>query len=272
MTWTPTEPGRWLYHCHRLPHMRMPIPLDPKDVAVADDHAHMHDMDSEYDGMGGMILGITVNGKPAMDTSTGWKPERQLSSLWENAMEIRGSISLVTRPGSFRGRKETAAEYGTHRAGHRIESEPAGGNFDRQQTPGSHEHSLAWHRNRELLRWRARMGGMAIEDTGGRAWANVYRSDGATARGTFIYHTHWHDDGQLTGGVQGTLIVLPKGQTYDPATDKVFFQQGPNEPFGAAMMLMNGTPEPARCSSKRERPTDSGSSTSHHRSTICGCR
>jgi len=27
MTWVPKEPGRWLYHCHRAPHMRLPIPL-----------------------------------------------------------------------------------------------------------------------------------------------------------------------------------------------------------------------------------------------------
>src|SRR5262249_45612393 len=62
--------------------------------------------------------------------------------------------------------------------------------------------------------------------------------------GTFIYHTHWHDDGQLTGGVQGALIVVPAGRTFDPDTDKSFvFTQSPNEPFGAAMMLINGLPQ-----------------------------
>src|SRR5678815_209760 len=62
--------------------------------------------------------------------------------------------------------------------------------------------------------------------------------------GTFMYHTHWHDAAQLTGGVHGPLIVLAPGQTYDPATDKSFlFSQGPNEPFGAAMVLLNGSPQ-----------------------------
>ena len=37
--------------------------------------------------------------------------------------------------------------------------------------------------------------------------------------GTFIYHTHWHNFLQLTGGLYGPLIVLPQGQTFDPATD-----------------------------------------------------
>jgi FtsP/CotA-like multicopper oxidase with cupredoxin domain len=63
--------------------------------------------------------------------------------------------------------------------------------------------------------------------------------------GTFIYHTHWHDDTQLTGGVHGPLIVVPAGQTYDPATDRAFlFSQSPGDPFGAAMLLMNGVPQP----------------------------
>jgi FtsP/CotA-like multicopper oxidase with cupredoxin domain len=63
--------------------------------------------------------------------------------------------------------------------------------------------------------------------------------------GTFISHTHWHDDTQLTGGVHGALIVMPPGQTYDAATDRPFlFSQSPADPFGAAMLLMNGVPQP----------------------------
>src|SRR6185369_9103848 len=59
MSWVPNEPGRWLYHCHRLPHLRLPIDLDPSDVTTLDHHEHAH-ADSEYAGMGGMIMGITV--------------------------------------------------------------------------------------------------------------------------------------------------------------------------------------------------------------------
>ena len=55
MTWVPHEPGRWLFHCHRQPHMRLPVGLDPADVTVADDHEHAHD-DPLYAGMGGMIV------------------------------------------------------------------------------------------------------------------------------------------------------------------------------------------------------------------------
>ena len=62
--------------------------------------------------------------------------------------------------------------------------------------------------------------------------------------GTFIYHTHWHDDAQLTNGIHGPLIVMSPGKAFDPANDKIFlFSQAPAEPFGG-VLLMNGTPQP----------------------------
>jgi FtsP/CotA-like multicopper oxidase with cupredoxin domain len=62
--------------------------------------------------------------------------------------------------------------------------------------------------------------------------------------GTFIYHTHWHDVKQLTGGLYGPLLVLEPGQSYNPETDKVFVvgRGGPNEMQDP--LLLNGTPQP----------------------------
>jgi FtsP/CotA-like multicopper oxidase with cupredoxin domain len=46
--------------------------------------------------------------------------------------------------------------------------------------------------------------------------------------------------------VYGPLIVLPPGQHFEPATDKIFvFGSGVFEPFGK-MLLINGGPQPAR--------------------------
>jgi FtsP/CotA-like multicopper oxidase with cupredoxin domain len=39
--------------------------------------------------------------------------------------------------------------------------------------------------------------------------------------GTFIYHTHLHDSGQLTSGMYGALVVLEPGETFDPELDHV---------------------------------------------------
>jgi FtsP/CotA-like multicopper oxidase with cupredoxin domain len=56
--------------------------------------------------------------------------------------------------------------------------------------------------------------------------------------GTFIYHTHWHDERQLAGGLYGPLIVLEPGERYDPQTDHIVviglngvLIEGQREPF-----------------------------------------
>jgi len=62
--------------------------------------------------------------------------------------------------------------------------------------------------------------------------------------GTFIYHTHWDDVRQLTGGLYGALVVLPPGKSYDPATDKVFVlgRNGPSDSHDP--LVLNGVPQP----------------------------
>ena len=62
--------------------------------------------------------------------------------------------------------------------------------------------------------------------------------------GTFIYHTHWHDVLQLTGGMYGALLVLEPGQEFDPASGKVFVlgRNGPNEMHDP--LVLNGSPQP----------------------------
>jgi FtsP/CotA-like multicopper oxidase with cupredoxin domain len=62
--------------------------------------------------------------------------------------------------------------------------------------------------------------------------------------GTFIYHSHLNDIDQLTGGLYGALIVLPRGETLDPRTDhvKVFGWNHP-DPSGPQHMDLNGLRE-----------------------------
>ena len=37
--------------------------------------------------------------------------------------------------------------------------------------------------------------------------------------GTFMYHTHMHDDHQLSTGMYGAMLVMDPAETYDPETD-----------------------------------------------------
>src|SRR5262249_50864197 len=62
--------------------------------------------------------------------------------------------------------------------------------------------------------------------------------------GTFMYHTHFHNFLQLTGGLYGPLIVLPPGQTFDPETDKpvMIGLGGPHDM--RSPLLLNGRAQP----------------------------
>jgi len=63
--------------------------------------------------------------------------------------------------------------------------------------------------------------------------------------GTFMYHTHMDDSWQLIGGLSGPLIVLPRGASYDVATDHVVMLTTPAEsPFGDRVRI-NGQLDPA---------------------------
>jgi FtsP/CotA-like multicopper oxidase with cupredoxin domain len=64
--------------------------------------------------------------------------------------------------------------------------------------------------------------------------------------GTFIYHTHWHNPGQLAGGIYGPIIVLEPGETYQPARDHIIVLglDGPYRPQPDEAFAVNGENPP----------------------------
>ncbi len=246
MTWVPHEGGRWLFHCHRLPHMRIPVDLDPADVVVMDGHDHAHE-DPAYAGMGGMIMGITVTGAHSETPQTVWEDARHLELVvGSREGDARFYRLEVREPGS--GGANALGRASTALTGPPIVLEQGKpveiAVVNQLDEPTSiHWHGMeleSYYDGVPLLGGIDQMKAPAVE-AGQTFVARMVPS----RAGTFIYHTHWHDDTQLTGGVHGPLIVLPPGATYDPVTDRPFlFSQSPGEPFGAAMLLMNGVPQP----------------------------
>jgi FtsP/CotA-like multicopper oxidase with cupredoxin domain len=60
--------------------------------------------------------------------------------------------------------------------------------------------------------------------------------------GTFIYHTHFSELRQYTGGLTGALVVLEPGQRWDPERDRVFLFGDAREREGN---IINGSTTPA---------------------------
>jgi FtsP/CotA-like multicopper oxidase with cupredoxin domain len=59
--------------------------------------------------------------------------------------------------------------------------------------------------------------------------------------GTFIYHTHFSEMRQYTGGLTGALVVLEPGERWEPERDRVFLIGDARERRGNAI---NGSPTP----------------------------
>jgi FtsP/CotA-like multicopper oxidase with cupredoxin domain len=223
--------------------MRLPVDLTPADVLVLDQHEHAHE-DPAYAGMGGMIMGITVTGESHEPPAEVWSGARRLEltvgaqggdpRYYALSLREPATGAAATQPRGLTGPTIVVEQ------GKPVEIAV----INRLNEPTA----IHWH-GMELPSY---FDGVPVVGGMGEMLAPpVAPGETFVARmvppraGTMIYHTHWHDDTQLTGGVHGALIVMPPGVAHDPATDRAYlFSQSPGEPFGAAMLLMNGVPQP----------------------------
>ena len=241
MTWVPDRVGRWLFHCHMTGHMTPHMAI-PGGMNGADHIEH-----EAAAGMGGLVLGIQITGETA---KTPVAPDMNIHHLRLILRERRGGLPLF---GFELQEPDKAASKGDAplplvgppivlTRGQPAEIEVV--NTLKDPT------AIHWH-GIELESFYDGVPGYtgdslqttpAIEPGG----SFVARMTPPRA-GTFIYHTHWHDEQQLVNGVYGPLIVLEPGEKYDPDHDKVFlfsFGKFP-DPFGN-LLLINGNPQPLR--------------------------
>lgn len=62
--------------------------------------------------------------------------------------------------------------------------------------------------------------------------------------GTFIYHTHAHDPGQLSSGLYGALIVVEPEQPFDPAVERIVLLGGAGPASQAIEVNRSTNPAP----------------------------
>ena len=243
MSWSPDRPGQWLFHCHMLQHMTPPIVPRVPGLSMRaalprpDEHATMH----EASGMGQLVLGITVPGTKRAASGAEWHTDRKLqleiserSGAPRYALQLREGAQAVATP----SKPGLIGPPIVLTRSQSVEIEVV----NRLKDPTA----IHWH-GIELESYYDGVPGWSGTDT--QIMPPVAPGTSFVARmapprtGTFIYHTHWHDQLQLTNGIYGPLIVLPPGEKFDPASDLVFvFSIGD---FGALqeLALINGTPQ-----------------------------
>jgi FtsP/CotA-like multicopper oxidase with cupredoxin domain len=253
LEWSPENAGRWLFHCHfqfhmstdeRLPVFARAIPsqYDPQPPAPGAHPNHAGAMEGMHD-MAGLVLAINIKSRPGATPAVSNRPARKLDLIVEPnaeaaAAENRFSCSVreknkltVSADGAVGPPiVVTRGELTEITVLNRLKSATA----------------IHWH-GLELESYYDGVIGGGIGDQvtpaippGGSFVARFT----PTRAGTFIYHTHAADPGQLTGGIYGALIVLEPGQTFDAEHDKLLVIGSRDPFFDAKRITINGMEKP----------------------------
>ena len=178
-------------------------------------------------GMAGMIIGVTDRpGRPAAERSrrSDQRGRRDLiSSRWRETLSAGRSLSSASRC-----RRPHPGARGLHASRRPVRHSCCGADEPVEITVVNHlgeATALHWH-------------GMELDSyyDGVHGWSGINADSGADDRGqeasfvvrftpprtgTFMYHTHLHDERQLPLGLYGPMVVVDPDETFDPETDHV---------------------------------------------------
>jgi len=244
--------GRWLFHCHMLMHMsaeyRYLEPIVPG--AGLRPAVGIHHAAADSTGMSGLVLGITVQpGARSASPPTSSAPARKLTllarerpatdrapaavlfQLQEGPQPPALDVADVPGPPLILTRGEPVEITVVNQL-----REPTAIHWHGIELDSYHDGVPGWGGLGQLVT-------PSIEP--GQSFVARFTPPRA---GTFIYHTHWHNFLQLTGGLYGPLIVLRPGQTFDPETDipVVIGLGGPLDLKSPLLLNGSAQPEPLR--------------------------
>jgi manganese oxidase len=246
LSWTPTHPGNWIFHCHLAVHFDPDLAKTAAEVmGVANESGHQHHNAS---GMAGLVVGIEVHPRTSEVAEGRPKPtQRQLTLTIAQSPpppnSKRRCISVELRDGVTLAATAHGSELG-----------PPIILYRGQPTEITVVNKLA---NPTAIHWHGielesyydgvpGYGGDSRQVTPPIAPGESFSAHMTPPRaGTYIYHTHWHDLDQLTTGLYGALIVLEPGEKYDPDHDRVFVVSRAGRDIFKDAMLVNGSAEPA---------------------------
>jgi FtsP/CotA-like multicopper oxidase with cupredoxin domain/uncharacterized damage-inducible protein DinB len=241
LSWVPERPGHWLMHCHMTFHMMQPENLPGYSFATH--------YTSENAGMGGLVLGLDVQPSPNSE-STPVKATAAPTAVHKFRLLVRERLgSSRYFPGYSYDLSSSADETASNAlppVGSPLvltRGEPAEIEVVNQLKEPTTVH---WHGIELESPYDGVPGwsGMGQQTTPPIAPGGTYVARMTPPRaGTFIYHSHWHEQKQLGEGLTGPLIVLEPGMKFDSTTDKIFlFSRDGLE--GNEPLLLNGSPQP----------------------------
>lgn len=218
LVWVPERPGNWLFHCHLSFH------VSPEDAKLVPPAPTAHDAHASggAEHMAGLVIGVNVDAQPGADEAPRGRARALRLFVNENPKRGRAprALSFVLQQGTSAPARDSVVIPGTTLV--LTRGEPTDITVVNRLTEPTAVH---WHG----LELESYSDGVAGWSGAGKRLAPVIApGDSFTARltlpraGTFIYHTHLNDIGQITSGLYGALIVLEPGERFDSGTDHVY--------------------------------------------------
>ena len=253
LTWSPSRPGNWVFHCHFVGHISHLVSIGTQKGVPAADSPSGH-ADHRIGGghqMSGLVLGIRV----APNGVASAKPAREYRTM---RLIVRSKPNVYgDRPGYAYVLGGTPAERDTNTLtlpGPTLvlqRNQPVAVTIVNQsQAPAA----VHWH-GIELDSYPDGVPGWSGNPSA--VLPAIAPNDSLTVRftppraGTFMYHSHFDEFGQIASGLYGSIVVLDRGKRYDGDTDRVllFSDDGPTNnvimgPFPKALLNGRSQPEP----------------------------
>jgi FtsP/CotA-like multicopper oxidase with cupredoxin domain len=216
MTWVPDRPGQWLLHCHTLAH------ISPNQRFWSINPAGDHHRETAHDpsvAMAGLVLGITVNGDARAESRSPLPVRRLTLAMYQrpNFWSTNDAYAFALSEGDTVPSADAVTVPGPPII--LTRGQPVDITIRNAMPTAT---SVHWH-GIELDSYYDGVPGFS--GSSGSITPLIGAGDSFRVRftppraGTFIYHTHSHDDVQLASGLYGALIVLEPGETFDPAVD-----------------------------------------------------
>ena len=268
LAWSPTRPGNWVFHCHFVSHIsplvsvgtQRGVPAAPMTMADMPDadgdasepasHAH-HDSagGQPQHTMSGLVLGIRVaaRGAAAPKPARAYRPMRLIVRSKPNVYNDLPGYAYVLG-GTPAERDSTTLTVPGPTLVLEKDEPVAITVVNRSHMPAA----VHWH-GIELDSYPDGVPGWS--GSGSSVLPAIAPNDSLTVRftppraGTFMYHSHFDEFGQISSGLYGSIVVLDHGRRYDGDTDRVLVlsDDGPTRnlirgPFPRA--LLNGESQP----------------------------
>jgi len=250
LEWSPTRAGNWIYHCHFIGHVSHLASLDSDKGDMDHEALSQHASDRPHQ-MFGLVLGLRVrpSGTMAQDTRAA-RPIRLLVRQKPGVYGPHAGYAFVL------GGTPASADPGAVPA-------PPGPTIVLRKDERVAVTIVNQSKDRAAVHWH----GIELESypDGVPDWSgygkdilpSVAPGDSITVRftppraGTFMYHSHFNEDQQISSGLYGALLVLEPGQRFDPETDRIMFfsSAGPtvnviSGPFSPTMLNGKVQPDP----------------------------